>query len=87
MEVVDDDERATRVGVVSLRARGWEVEELGYILGESFGIHCRTGLHCAPLIHEAVGTAPEGTVRLSVSGFTSGEDIDYALAALGEIAG
>jgi len=87
VEVVDDDERATRVGVVSLRARGWEVEELGYILGESFGIHCRTGLHCAPLIHEAVGTAPEGTVRLSVSGFTSGEDIDYALAALGEIAG
>lgn len=85
VSLVDDDDQAPRTGVVSLRASGWDVEELGYVLVESFGIHCRTGLHCAPLIHEAIGTAPDGTLRLSVSGFTSEEDVLYALSALGEI--
>ena len=83
----DDDERAARLGVVSFRIDGWDIEEVGYILNESFGVICRTGLHCAPLIHEAIGSAPHGTVRFSVSGFNTEEEIRSACQAVRQIAG
>lgn len=73
-------------GVVSFAVEGWGIEDAGFVLGESFGIACRTGLHCAPLIHAAIGSAPAGTVRLSVSGFNTDEDIDTALAAVARLA-
>jgi len=72
--------------VFSLVIHGWPVEEAGYVLHESFGIMGRTGLHCAPLIHGALGTAPEGTVRLSLSGFTTVDEIERVLEALRRMA-
>lgn len=72
--------------IVSLVIKGWDVEELGHVLEDSFGIVCRTGLHCAPLIHEAIGSAPLGTLRLSVSGFTSDEDLEITISALRRLA-
>lgn len=86
VRVVDDNDAAPRVGVISILLDGWDVEEAGYVLSESFGIVCRTGLHCAPLIHRNIGTAPHGTIRLSVSGFTTEEDVASALAAVRELA-
>ena len=59
--------------------------EVGYILESSYGILCRTGLHCAPLAHKAFHTFPAGTVRLSPGFFTSKTDIDYLVKALYEI--
>lgn len=59
--------------------------EVGYILENSYGILCRTGLHCAPLAHKAFHTFPAGTVRLSPGFFTSKADIDYLVKALQEI--
>lgn len=44
------------------------------------GVALRAGLHCAPLAHKSLGTFPTGTVRLSVSAFTSKEDISAFLA-------
>ena len=75
-----------RSGTVSFRIRGWTVEEAGYALQQSFGIACRTGLHCAPLIHQAIGSQPEGTVRFSVSGFNTDDEIAAAVAAVGRLA-
>jgi cysteine desulfurase family protein len=72
--------------IVSFALRGWDVEETGQVLQESFDIICRTGLHCAPLVHEAIGSAPHGTVRFSVSGFTTEEDIQRSISALKRIA-
>ena len=40
------------------------------------GFALRGGLHCAPYAHRTAGTLPNGTVRLSVSAFTSAADID-----------
>lgn len=75
------------IGVVSLRIAGWSVEETGYVLAEGFGIVCRTGLHCAPLIHAAIGSAPEGTVRFSPSGATTEQEVAETLAAVRRMAG
>ncbi len=69
-------------GVVSFAIEGWGVEETGFALHEGFGVVCRTGLHCAPLIHAALGCAPAGTVRFSVSGFNTDDDIEAALRAV-----
>ena len=53
------------------------------ILDESFAIQTRASLHCAPRIHESLGTkARGGTVRLSPGPFSTAEDIDAALEAL-----
>ena len=52
-----------------------------------YGIIVRTGLHCAPLIHEDLGTAGEGTVRISISFLTKWEEINALVEAVREIAG
>ncbi|HOB29702.1 MAG TPA: aminotransferase class V-fold PLP-dependent enzyme [Bacillota bacterium] len=71
--------------VLSFTMEDIDCGELGYILESSYGILCRTGLHCAPLAHQALGTFPQGTVRLSPGFFTRKEDVDYLCAALEEI--
>jgi len=76
---------AQTVAVVSFTIDGADCGEIGYILESSYGILCRTGLHCAPLAHQAIGTFPEGTVRLSPGYFTGIEDIDFLVKALHEI--
>jgi len=68
-----------RAGIVSFTVEGWTPEEVGYILQTSFGITTRSGLHCAPLVHQVYGTAPLGTVRASV-GYANTEEQVEALA-------
>lgn len=86
VRVYDGEGPATRTGIVSFRIGHWAVEEAGYALEESFGVICRTGLHCAPLIHRCIASHPEGTIRLSVSGFTRDSDVDAAVAAVRRLA-
>lgn len=71
-----------RTPVISFTLPLWETADVGSILEGSFGIICRTGLHCAPLIHEWLGALPGGTIRFSLSRFTVADDIARALDAL-----
>jgi len=75
-----------RLGVISFRVERWEPAETTWVLQHSFGVASRGGLHCAPLMHQALGSFPEGTVRFSVSGFTQPDEIDRALEAVGRMA-
>lgn len=75
----------TRLPVQSILVDGMNVSDLGYVLQESFGIVCRAGLHCAPKIHSCLGTAPEGTLRLSLGRTSTQGDIDGITDALREI--
>jgi selenocysteine lyase/cysteine desulfurase len=70
------------LGIFPIRLKDWDVEETGFVLAESFGIICRAGLHCAPLMARAIGCHPDGTVRLSLSGLNRDEEISRVLAAL-----
>jgi len=72
-------------GVVSFGIEGLDAGQAGYILRESFGIVCRTGLHCAPLIHRAIGSSPSGTIRFSASAFNTSQEIDEAIAAVEQV--
>jgi|WetSurMetagenome_2_1015567.scaffolds.fasta_scaffold64232_3 cysteine desulfurase / selenocysteine lyase len=82
IELFDSPHPDKNLGIVSLRLKGWRVQEAGYVLFESFNIVCRAGLHCAPLMVESLGCFPEGTLRLSLSGNNSEEEVEAVLAAL-----
>ncbi len=61
-------------------------ERIADILSTKYDIAVRGGLHCAPLMHEALGTADGGLVRASFSHFNSVKEIDALLLALRDIA-
>jgi cysteine desulfurase family protein len=84
-EVFGHRDPAHRVGTLSFRSAALPAQELGGILDQAFEIAVRPGLHCAPYIHRALGTAPDGTVRVSPGPFNTEEDIDQLARALGEI--
>jgi len=86
LRVLSDARRAPRVPIVSLLVTGQRVADVKANLEERFGIRCSSGLHCAPLIHKAIGSKPDGTVRLSLSGFNTEGQVRYALRALRRIA-
>ena len=72
---------------LNLRSRDFSVEELGFVLSNIFEIQGRHGLHCAPLMHQHLGSWPLGTVRLSF-GITQDEgDFEDVLSALQKMDG
>lgn len=78
---------AERVGVVSVTVDGYEPGEVAALLESQFGIQVRAGIHCAPRLHEALGTRDGGgTVRFSTGPFNQPAHIEAALRALAEIA-
>ena len=76
---------ARSVAPVSFVVEGIEPQELSLVLDQSFQIASRAGLHCAPLMHEALGTFPQGTVRLSPGYFNTLDEIEQAIRAVREI--
>jgi selenocysteine lyase/cysteine desulfurase len=56
------------------------------MLDVDYNIAARTGLQCAPLVHQQMGTGQRGTVRLSVGPMNVESDIEAALHAVAEIA-
>jgi selenocysteine lyase/cysteine desulfurase len=71
---------------VSLCVAGYDPQELAAILDSLHGIQTRAGLHCAPLAHQALGTLPGGTLRLSWGPFSTSEGIAAAVNALEQCA-
>ena len=62
-----------------------KASDAAYILENEYGIVVRAGLHCSPLIHQAMNTENGGTVRASVSYFTTEEEIRNFVDAVREI--
>jgi len=86
VRVLGDAPKSRRVGLVSLVIDGVSPVDAAAILDESFGIAVRAGLHCAPYAHRALGTFPDGTIRISPGWSTTEAEIDQLIAALREIA-
>ena len=75
-----------QVAICSFIIAGLTPSEVTMELDEECAIMSRPGLHCAPAAHQTIGTFPQGTVRLSAGYFTTGEEITFALEAVGKIA-
>lgn len=84
-EVFGHGDFSKRVGTISFRCESLAAPELGGILDQAFDIAIRPGLHCAPYVHKAVGSYPDGLVRVSPGPFNSEADIDQLANALKEI--
>jgi len=54
-------------------------------LGKEYNIMTRSGLHCAPSAHKTLGTFPQGTVRFSLSHFTTLKEIEYSIDSINNI--
>ena len=72
--------------IVALNIRDYGSGEVSDALSEDYGIATRPGAHCAPRMHEALGTKEQGAVRFSFSWFTTGDEIDAAIRAVRKIA-
>ena len=51
------DDLEDHIGVLAFNVDGLEAADAGTMLDVDYDIACRTGLHCAPLVHEQLGTA------------------------------
>ena len=87
IEIFGDRDLSKRVGIVSLRSLKIPSDRLAQILSDKYGIATRSGAHCAPLCHKALGTEACGLIRFSFSYFNEKEEIDQVISALKEILG
>jgi selenocysteine lyase/cysteine desulfurase len=77
---------ADRIGVFSIAAEGFAPQELSAALESGFGVLTRSGIHCAPWVHRALGTLEAGgTTRFSFGPFNSKQDVRYAADALAQV--
>lgn len=75
-----------RAAVLSITIDGYEPQDISIYLDQIFDIAVRSGLHCAPNAHETLGTLDKGgTVRISPGYFTTEEEIDACIEAIGII--
>lgn len=75
----------TNLPVVSFNIKSIDASKIGDFLDREYNIMCRVGLHCSPWAHQTLGTASEGTVRVSLSYFNKDEEIDILIKALKEV--
>ena len=84
LEVFASPDVSCQTAVLSVRCRDMDCETLAQALAHS-GIAVRAGLHCAPVAHRTAGTLETGTVRLSLSPFTTDADIAHTVRAFHDI--
>ncbi len=81
------DDLADHISIFLFNVDGLEALNTGTILDVDYNIACRTGLHCAPLVHEQIGTAEiHGAVRFGIGPFNTEEHIKIAVEAVKEMA-
>lgn len=83
--VYGDFSSKNRCAVVTLNIGDYDSSEVSDALLMDYNISTRPGGHCAPLMHEALGTVEQGAVRFSFSHYNTDEDVDTAIRAIREL--
>ena len=86
VKVYGDFDTMNRCAIVSLNIWDEDSGEVSDALAYYKDIHTRAGGHCAPLMHEALGTVDQGAVRFSFSFENTEEEVETAIAAIRELA-
>jgi cysteine desulfurase family protein len=80
------DDLTDHIAVISFNVDGMDALNTGTLLDGEYNIASRTGLHCAPLVHEQLGTTHiGGSVRMGIGPFNTEDHIRAAIEAVGEI--
>ncbi len=85
--VYGDFSPAHHAPVVALNIRDYDSGAVSDELSVTYGIATRPGTHCAPRMHQALGTTGQGAVRFSFGWYTETDDVDAAIYAVKELAG
>ena len=85
VKIYGDFETKTRCPIVTLNIGDYDSSEVSDELLMTYGISTRAGAHCAPLMHQALGTVEQGAVRFSFSHYNTEEEIDTAIRAIIEL--
>jgi len=81
------DDLTDHISVMVFNIEGMGASDVGTMLDVDHNIACRTGLHCAPLVHEGIGTAEiHGAVRFGIGPFNTEDHIRTAIEAVRDIA-
>jgi selenocysteine lyase/cysteine desulfurase len=86
VELICAGDLEDHVGILTFNLKGMAPDDLGTILDGDFGVMARVGLHCAPLVHDTVGTYPQGAVRFSLGPFNTRDNVERTIAAVEAIA-
>ena len=86
VKVYGDFSTRERCAIVTLNIGDYDSSEVSDELLMTYGISTRAGGHCAPLMHEALGTVEQGAVRFSFSHYNTDEKLNTAIQAVKEMA-
>ena len=84
IRIYGDFSQKDRAAIVSLNLGEEDSGEISDYLSAEYEIDTRSGGHCAPLMHGALGTVDQGAVRFSFSHFNTEEQVECAVQALKE---
>ncbi|MEE1086275.1 MAG: aminotransferase class V-fold PLP-dependent enzyme [Schaedlerella sp.] len=84
--VYGDFQTKERCPIVTLNLGDYDSGEVSDELLMTYGISTRSGGHCAPLMHQALGNVEQGAVRFSFSHFNTMEEVETAIRAMKELA-
>lgn len=84
--VYGDFRTKNRAPIVTLNIGDYDSSEVSDELLMTYGISTRPGGHCAPLMHESLGTVEQGSVRFSFSHYNTEEEVETAIRAVRELA-
>jgi selenocysteine lyase/cysteine desulfurase len=81
------DDLTNHISILPANVDGMDSLNVGTILDVDYNIACRTGLHCAPLVHDQLGTTEiHGAFRFGIGPFNTEEHIKTTIEAVKEIA-
>jgi len=73
--------------IVSFNVVGFDPAEVAMVLEQVAGVQARSGFHCAARVHDYLGTATGGTVRVSFGPFNGADDVDAVVNTVAMLAG
>ena len=73
--------------IVSFTVAGFDPAEVAAVLEQAVGVQARSGFHCAARVHDYLGTAAGGTVRVSYGPFNGADDVDAVVTTVAMLAG
>lgn len=85
IRIYGDPEALWHAPVLAVNLGTYDSSRVADELMEDYGIAVRAGAHCAPLMHEALGTKRQGAVRFSFSQFHTKAELDAGIRALWEM--
>ena len=85
IHIYGDFDTKERAAILSLNIEGYDSGTVSDLLSQEYDIATRPGAHCAPRMHQALGTTETGAVRFSFSPFKTMEEVETAIQALKEL--